>query len=240
MARVTAREIDGQGTTSPVRFTSDRGATLTEYAIVFFFLVVVTLVAVQYLDGVARQESRNQMDCVSSRPPPAECQIRAVTRPTTASEPATPPTTAPDIPFVPDDDDDPTTPPPPPPPPPPGDVVGFTVTGAVNPDDPDPQNPARWGFTASITLTKPGDPDPVPMNGSLVTFEYYGDLPAGGVTPTLTGSCVTDDAGTCQFSDLNYDFRDVGTVQMRVKTITAGRVVNGIPPPTTVTRPVIP
>ncbi|MEZ5144366.1 MAG: hypothetical protein R2726_17895 [Acidimicrobiales bacterium] len=74
------------------------GATLVEYALVLSLLVVGGLGAAAYLTTGARNEVANQADCISSRPPPTNCQIPVVSTttstsiaPTSSSSSTTPP-----------------------------------------------------------------------------------------------------------------------------------------------------
>lgn len=65
------------------RFERERGASLTEYALVFTFFVVVAVASLQYLTTSAEDQVSLQADCVASRPPPVECQPPALNTTTT-------------------------------------------------------------------------------------------------------------------------------------------------------------
>lgn len=80
-----------------MRTSASRGATLVEYALVLSLFVVVSLGAMDFLSDSADREIDNQVDCVSERPPPPECQLVAVTTSTTLDPTPTTATTAPPV-----------------------------------------------------------------------------------------------------------------------------------------------
>ncbi len=79
------------------RYERERGASLTEYALVFTFFVVIAVASLQYLTTTAEDQVSLQADCVASRPPPVECQPPALNTTTTLAGSATtqPPQTIP-------------------------------------------------------------------------------------------------------------------------------------------------
>lgn len=74
---------------------NDRGVTLIEYVLVFTSLVLVTAAGAKYLQANANQQVSMQANCISTRPPPASCQVRAISTTTTLVPPPTTATTAP-------------------------------------------------------------------------------------------------------------------------------------------------
>jgi Flp pilus assembly pilin Flp len=57
------------------------GATLVEYALGIALIVVIAIPAVSWLSNNADKETDNQAECISTRPPPASCQVRAAVPP---------------------------------------------------------------------------------------------------------------------------------------------------------------
>jgi hypothetical protein len=66
-----------------LRRLGDRGATMVEYALVVALIVSVSATAIQGLTDASEDEVANEMDCVSTRPPPPSCQLRSVATTTT-------------------------------------------------------------------------------------------------------------------------------------------------------------
>lgn len=222
------------------RLRGSRGAGFAEYSLVFALLVVSSVGGISYIESKSKKEARNQIDCVASRPPPDSCRPDPVTKPTLASDPATPPTTIGDNPFTPSDDpaEIPPTPPPPPTTPSTATVPATVPNPQGGPDLPNPygavnpSDPTLWGFSVTVNLLRPNPSGPgsVPANGSFVIFEYWGDG-ASGETQHLTGSCVADDAGNCTFSDFNYGYSDVTALHVVIRNISASPGVAGPPTP---------
>ena len=202
---------------------------MSEYVVIFALLVVGAISGISWLDDRSKKEAENHVECVSARPVPDGCRPDPVTKPTLPTDPASPPTTAGDAPFTPSDDPAEI---PPPPPPPPTDFSTATVPATVpnplgGPDLPNPygavnpNDPTLWGFSVTINIVRPDPNNPgnlIPAEGSVVVFEYWGDG-ASGETQHLTGSCVSDAAGNCTFTDFNYGYADVTAVHVVTRYI---------------------
>jgi hypothetical protein len=132
-------------------------------------IVVVGITAGQALTDASEDEVANEMDCVSMRPPPPSCQLRAVSTTTTDPSATTsstipPPTTT-------------TTTPPPP--------TDMTWTGVAS------TSGSTWRADATITLSSGGSP----VAGATVTIRVTITEPQIPVTYEI--SCTTDGSGTC-------------------------------------------
>jgi hypothetical protein len=68
---------------------------VVEYALIIAAVVVMSLGAIQSLQGESNDEVQNEFDCISERPPPPSCQKRAVTTTTSTTISATTSTTQP-------------------------------------------------------------------------------------------------------------------------------------------------
>jgi len=95
-----------------IRRVGVRGAALIEYALALSLFVFVSIGALEMLEDSTREEVANEFDCVSERPPPPSCQLRAVT---TTTSTTTTTTTTTEVPVdtttssVPTGDPDPST-----------------------------------------------------------------------------------------------------------------------------------
>ncbi len=69
------------------RLRGSVGATLVEYSLIIALVSVPSIGAVNFLTKQAKNETNNQADCISTRPPPASCQVRPVTTTTIVSDP---------------------------------------------------------------------------------------------------------------------------------------------------------
>ncbi len=165
----------------------DRGATLTEYALGFALIVVATLPAVQWLNTEAGNETNNQAECVSMRPPPESCQVRAAIPPPPDpggedEEPEDPDVEAPD-PCAP--------------------VEGILPPGCEEPEPPPEPNvgtiaPPVGGtadgkqFTNTVVTVTAADGSPV-ANARVVLRHAITDP----VNEAFLAACTTDDTGSC-------------------------------------------
>lgn len=179
------------------RSPTERGATLVEYALVVALLVVGAIGAIQFLQREGSAEVAAQADCVSTRPPPPSCQIRAVTTSTTR-DPSSPTTT----------------------------TGGSGGTGNPNPDEePDPGSTTSTTSATTTTSTSTSTTAPVPrpagvrlaatgqnwwftwgLRARATVEDQFGDPYQGAVVlfrwssaggGTGTGSCTTDGNGVC-------------------------------------------
>jgi hypothetical protein len=164
------------------RFRGSGGATLVEYALITSLLVVVSIGAIDYLTDESTEETQQQADCISTRPPPVSCQIPTAAVTTTAPPPGSPPPPPP------------TPPPPPIPPPPPS---GATA-GTPPPPAPGPA-PGSWTITSPEITVMSGDDPPFPLSGAVIEFtvEIEDPLNPGSWSVVATGTCTTDASGSC-------------------------------------------
>jgi hypothetical protein len=170
------------------RSRADAGASLTEYAVGFSLVVVASLVAVQFLTRAAQQESANQADCISSRPPPASCVRQPVPATTTSSPTSSVPTSSTSSP--PPTDPPSTTAPPTTVPPPSSTITGGSGTATAN------ANGLTWDVAAPVTLADDqGQPVADAVVSGVVTI---------GRQPFAV-SCTTDAAGGCTLTFVDID-----------------------------------
>jgi hypothetical protein len=172
-----------------------RGATGAEYALVMALVVVTSIGAIDFLTDRASDETRNQADCVSTRPPPPGCQLPPVVPTTTTTT------------TLPGD--------PPPPPPDPTDPCNSEVPPAICIEPPTtttsplpPPNAAtfpapesnnvggEWVITQSVTIL---DSTGAPVPGAVVRFQLKIKNPSPPPTYYPNAEfveCTTDAAGT--------------------------------------------
>lgn len=81
----------------PPKGRREAGATLVEYSLIVALLVVTSIGVLDFLTERANDQVNNQADCVSTRPPPPECQAP----PVPTSDPNPVPTTEPTVPPLP-------------------------------------------------------------------------------------------------------------------------------------------
>ena len=82
-AAAAPRGPDGRGAQRRLRHSW--GATLVEYVLLLAVFAAGSVGAATYLTRGARTQIGNQADCLSTRPPPANCQIPAVVTTTSTS-----------------------------------------------------------------------------------------------------------------------------------------------------------
>lgn len=180
-----------------------RGATLVEYALVFSLVVVAALGAIEFLDAQSRNEINNQADCVSMRPPPASCQLTAITTTTTVVPPPTTSTTAP-LPAE-------------------AEPIVRAVPPARASVDPAP----RWiELDVSVSETQPVDlgGGEAPVAGAVVRAEVLlvdpVAMPEAYLPDEFFVNCTTGATGQCT---LRFDvpFTDVTKLRMDVTSVDA-------------------
>lgn len=191
------------------RIGGSRGATLVEYALITAALVVVSILAIDYMSTEASDEVANQADCVSKRPPPPECQIEPILTTTTSEDPSTTsstfPTTTPST-------DPPSTDPPPPP-----NTASWTGVSTGN-----SQN---WTATATITVQTAGGQ---PAAGVAVRVQWRITDP--NVGEVFYETCVTDASGVCSVQ-FTPPYEGVGEVTATVDNIDSDPPVTTKPDP---------
>lgn len=149
---------------------NDRAATGVEYALLIAVFASVGIGASKYLTDNANRQVSNQADCVSTRPPPPSCQVRALSGTTTTTNPATTTTTT-------------TTPPPPA-------AATWNVTKTAVGGYP----------TVNISVTLRSGTNPVPGATIQFNITYYAPgLSAPGYR-TQPATCVTNASGVCTVS----------------------------------------
>lgn len=189
----------------PKRRPNERGATLPEYALLLAGIVTAAILLLQFLSTKSGDEVGNQADCLESRPPPASCQIRAVTTTTTVSPSTVTSTTVP-----------PST---------------SSTTSTTIVQSSAAWATGSWEYTTSpywradgpITITADGQP----VADALVTVKVTILEPASGVTQFVT--CTTDAAGQCT---LSYDvpYTDVTAVRFSIERVESDPEFNGNSP----------
>jgi Flp pilus assembly pilin Flp len=152
------------------RFKGTVGAALVEYALIVALIVVPTIGAASYLTTQAKTQTVNQANCISTRPPPASCQIRAITT-TTSTVPASTTTT--------------TAPPP-------------TSSTTAPPAGTAAWNVAASTFNSgtrviTLNLTVKANPGNTPVAGAIVIFRMT--ITPGG--QSFAASCTSDASGVC-------------------------------------------
>jgi hypothetical protein len=175
---------------------------MVEYALVVALLVVVSVGALQVLSDASGDEVANEMDCVSTRPPPPSCQLRAVSTTTTDPSATTSSTVPPSTSST-------TLPP-----------TAMAWTGQSIVDG------TTWRAEADVVLTNEGNP----VAGATVTIRVIVTAPQIPVTYEI--SCVTDAAGTCAASftvpeDLGVT---ITAVRFRVVDVDSPQPVDDPPP----------
>lgn len=153
------------------RLRGSIGATLVEYSLIVALVVVPSIGAMNYLTGKAKNETNNQADCISTRPPPPSCQVRPLTTTTTDPSVSTVSTVPPSS-VTSSTTEPPSTVPPSTEPPstePPSTVPPSTVPTLKN---------------ANVTLT--GGKNTTIKSGSGVNTKYYETL--SGMTVTVKDS----------------------------------------------------
>jgi hypothetical protein len=186
------------------RLGGDAGATMTEYALGFSFLVVLSMGGLKFITAATSTEVNNQADCISKRPPPPSCQQRpASTTTTTVPAPPTSPTTGPATTAP------PTTAPP---------ATTTTKPPTTTVPAPTTTTTAPPPATPTITLTKVTSPNPRGVKISValksganpvagyVSLRVTLTAPAGSQAVQL--SCQTDGAGNCTI-DYSSPYTDV-------------------------------
>lgn len=142
-----------------------------EYALLVVLVVGASAGAIRSLSDASEDEVANEMDCVSTRPPPPSCQVRAVTTTTTDPSATTsstePPSTSSTTTLPPTD-------------------MGWTGTAVTV--------GGTWRADAAISLTNGGEP----VEGATVTIRVVITEPQIPVTYEI--SCTTDAAGQCTAS----------------------------------------
>jgi hypothetical protein len=183
------------------RFGGDAGATMTEYALGFSFLVVLSMGGLKLITAATSAEVNNQAECIAKRPAPTSiCQRRAASTTTTTAPPTTPTTgpatTAP-----------PTTPPP---------ATTTTKPPTTTVPAPTTTTTAPPPATPTITLAKVTSPRGVTISVALksganpvagyVSLRVTLTAPGGSAVVQL--SCQTDGAGNCTI-DYSSPYTDV-------------------------------
>ncbi|MBI2703844.1 MAG: hypothetical protein HYX32_00925 [Actinobacteria bacterium] len=190
----------------------DRAATLVEYALLVAFFGVLSIGSGKYLTTQANSQVNNQADCVSYRPPPKECQVRALNVTTSTTNPPTTATTA-----------GPTTTAPPP--------------AALNPPPSFTKKTVGGYPTVGVSLTLRSGSGPVP--GATIRFSilvYAPGMPSPGYVPQTT-TCTTDAAGTCNF-DYPSTYNNTNKMTVTITDVTSTPTFGGsYPAPVTFTWP---
>lgn len=191
----------------------ERGASLTEYAVVFALVAVVSLVSIDYLADEGEKEVNNQVECVESRPPPPGCQIPSVTTSTVADVSATT--------VVPSGTPDPET-----------STATWGTGNTVFTD----ATQTEWYFFTDIIVTGPA-PGNAPAEGSLVSAnaQAFGNdnQPLG----TTAISCQIDATGTCQLRSQNVNASGANRIVITITNIQSNPSVPTYPLPKPGIRP---
>jgi Flp pilus assembly pilin Flp len=189
------------------RCRGHRGATLVEYALGIALVVVVAIPAVNWLSGNADKETNNQAECISTRPPPASCQVRAA------------------VPPAPDGGDDeggeggeaadPCE-----------DADGGAIPGCVPEEPPPPPLPigATWAGRAGTTGSQRwvevdiglSRSDSTPVAGAQVVLRFEITEPSD--LGSFFGDCTTNSAGVCTVR-FDSPYSDVQEVQVSRQAI---------------------
>ena len=183
----------------------DQGATLVEYALILAFVVVGSIGAINYLTAEGDDQIENSADCVSERPPPPSCQIRAVTT-TSATTSPLPSTTLP-----------PTTTTVPP---------SSQATALIISPNP---TPAQVIASLTLTTTEPdgeGQPVVVGVAGAVVYFDIVTTAPGGNQVTTATCTSAAD--GSCSMTTA-LPYSDATSFEIRVVRIDSNPPVTTLP-----------
>jgi hypothetical protein len=148
---------------------------MVEYALVVALIVSVSATAIQGLTDASEDEVANEMDCVSTRPPPPSCQLRSVA--TTTTDPSA--TTSSSIPPTTTSSTTTTTAPPP-------SIMTWSGVATVV--------GTQWMAEATPVITQDGQP----VEGATVRVRVSITNPFLPITEEI--SCVTDSSGTCVLS----------------------------------------
>ena len=197
---------------------AQRGATGVEYALLLSLVAVVSLAALEQLSDTSESEMDNQIDCVSLRPPPPECQLPAVTTTSSTTPTPTTATTAP---------------------PPPELVPTYQV---VEQDESEPGEP--WWFTFRVLVHTPStDDNPIeePVPGVTVRARVRMVDPSTTPPPLIFlpqeffPNCTTDENGECE---LTFESPGEDLMQVRFEWIESNPHTD-LPDPTIIsmTRP---
>jgi hypothetical protein len=181
---------------------------MVEYSLVVAFLVVGSILAIDYLNGEASDEVANQADCVATRPPPEDCQINPIITTTVTADPSTTSTSMPD----------PTSSTSPPSTDPPQQPSTATWSGQST-----SLPGGQWKATANPVVL---NPDGTPKAG--VTVRVRWSILDPNYPDIFPGECVTDAAGTCAI-EFTPPFSDAVEVQATIFQIEADPSVATVP-----------
>jgi hypothetical protein len=186
---------------------------MVEYSLVISGVVVVSIASLNYLTEQSTESMDNSADCVSTRPPPVSCQVRAVTTTTATTTPGVTTTIAPELTTT-------TTAPP----------VSVVQLGTPGFD----HTVSPWTVTPIVEVrTDPGTGF-VPVEGAVVTFQFTTFSPNGN--QTTVASCTTSASGQCTWTE-PAAYTDGTAIEITVVSIDSDPPVSTIPGSITVPGP---
>ncbi len=185
----------------------ERGATMTEYALIVTLVVVAGIGSIQFLERTASRENGNLATCNETRPPPPECQIRAIAA-TTTTVPTGPTTTSSSTTTT----------------IPPSDISTWDASA----ENSGITGPIWWAEVAIDVVNQGGDP----VGGVTVRLEWTFN-PDG---PTFFEFCTTDADGHCAFH-IDVNDPSAESVKASVGEITGENPVDPPTDDVTVDRP---